>query len=201
MSGVRISSDQWDELRATGIPSDQKSLGIYTKTNCFQAVAQFNNGTERAIDKVINRPPGGLFSTGASSSISETAPSLAGKEFVRMVVPGISNAISYTSTVVIMRLLPFYLTSALNNVLTNTLTKAIAHTLSSSLTHTLKYNPTQEQLCYNCRALKRDCDKCAVGWKAGETAEFYLNYDAATLATITRCITQGWATQDHRRLR
>ena len=37
----------------------------YTKTNwVFQAVAQFNNGTF-IIDKVINRPPGGLFSAGA----------------------------------------------------------------------------------------------------------------------------------------
>ena len=64
-------------------------------------------------------------------------------------------------------------------MLTNTLTKAITHTLSSSLTHTLKYSPDQESLCYNCRALNKDCDKCRVSWKAEETAEFYLNHDAS----------------------
>ena len=106
-----------------------------------------------------------------SDVVNEKAPNLAGKEVIRMVVPGISNAISYTSTVVMLRLLPLFLTSALDNVLTNTLTKAITHTLSSSLTHTLKYSPDQESLCYNCRALNKDCDKCRVSWKAEETAE------------------------------
>ena len=114
-----------------------------------------------------------------SDAVNEKAPNLAGKEVIRMVVPGISNAISYTSTVVMLRLLPLFLTSALDNVLTNTLTKAITHTLSSSLTHTLKYSPDQESLCYNCRALNKDCDKCRVSWKAEETAEFYLNHDAS----------------------
>ena len=180
MSRVRISSDQWDELRATGDPKRPKSpLGYTQKQIVFKLSHSLTTELSEQLTRSLTVHLVDYFQLVLSSSISETAPSLAGKEFVRMVVPGISNAISYTSTVVIMRMLPFYLTSALNNVLTNTLTKAIAHTLSSSLTHTLKYNPTQEQLCYNCRALKRDCDKCAVGWKAEETAEFYLNYDAS----------------------
>ena len=49
----------------------------------------------------------------------------------------------------------------------------------SLLTHTLKYSPDQESLCYNCRALNKDCDKCRVSWKAEETAEFYVNHDAS----------------------
>jgi hypothetical protein len=179
-SRVRIRSDQWDELRVTGDPKRPKSpLGYTQKQIVFKLSHSLTTELSEQLTRSLTTHLTNYLNLVLSDAVNEKAPNLAGKEVIRMVVPGISNAISYTSTVVMLRLLPLFLTSALDNVLTNTLTKAITHTLSSSLTHTLKYSPDQESLCYNCRALNKDCDKCRVSWKAEETAEFYLNHDAS----------------------
>ena len=77
-------------------------------------------------------------------------------------VPSTGTSASYVTSVVVLRLLPMYLTSSLEHVLTKTLTRALTHTLGSTLTHTLsakKKHPTTR--------------------RAEVDREYYLNHDTS----------------------
>ena len=72
-----------------------------------------------------------------SDTLSATVPNRLVRQIKRALVPSTGTSVSYVSSVVVLRLLPLYLTSSLESVLTKTLTRALTHTLGSTLTHTL----------------------------------------------------------------
>ena len=65
-----------------------------------------------------------------------------------------------------------------------------AHIIIVTDTH-IEIQPYPRAVVLQLPALKRDCDKCAVGWKAEETAEFYLNYDASYFSDYSLYYTGG----------
>ena len=71
-----------------------------------------------------------------SDSLSEKVPDRIIQQIKRALVPSTGTSVSYVTTVVVLRLLPMYLTSSLEHVLTKTLTRALTHTLGSTLTYT-----------------------------------------------------------------
>ena len=84
-------------------------------------------------------------------------------------VPSTGTSVSYVSSVVVLRLLPMYMTASLESVFTKTLTRALTHTLGSTLTHTLSAHTNRKK---DTRS-KKDIDRNNI------EREYYLNHDAS----------------------
>ena len=100
-------------------------------------------------------------------------------QITHALAPSTGVSVGYVASVVILRMLPLYLSASLENVLTNTLTRGLTHSLGATLTHTLRHNAESEYYCYFCRVHKKFCEHCNFDPKTDARASYYLERDAA----------------------
>ena len=69
-----------------------------------------------------------------------TVPDRITRQISHALAPSTGVSVGYVASVVMLRMLPLYLSASLENVLTNTLTRGLTHSLGATLTHTLLEN-------------------------------------------------------------
>ena len=100
------------------------------------------------------------------------------RQIKRALVPSTGTSVSYVTSVVVLRLLPLYLTSSLEHVLTKTLTRALTHSIGSTLTHTLS-SENKRRRRHGGGTPVEEIRKEKIEERNNAEREYYMNHDAA----------------------
>ena len=172
----RIEADQWMEL---GEKTPKKALGYVQKTLTQTLSHSLTTEMSAIITTKLTRALNEMITGLLSDSLISVVPDRITRQISHALAPSTGVSVAYVASVVILRMLPLYLSASLENVLTNTLTRGLSHSLGATLTHTLRHDAKSEYFCYYCRIHKKFCNRCNFDPATDSRASHYLERDTS----------------------
>ena len=172
----RIEADQWMEL---GEKTPKKALGYVQKTLTQTLSHSLTTEMSAIITTKLTNALNDMITGLLADSLISTVPDRITRQISHALAPSTGVSVGYVASVVMLRMLPLYLSASLENVLTNTLTRGLTHSLGATLTHTLRHDADSEYYCYYCRVHKKFCQHCHYDPATDARASHYLERDTA----------------------